>query len=131
VCPAIRPPARACEYFAPTLRVYHPWTRATGPQATHAVVCMTFDEVTDSDRLVAVETPVAARAELGGVGERSLIDLPIPAGRETVLTEAGTHVRLVGLRHSLEVGCAYPLKLVFEKGGEVRATLNVDYTRFG
>lgn len=103
---AFAPRARACEYFAPTLRVYHPWTRATGPEATHAVVCMTFDEVTDADRLVAVETPVAARAELGGIDERPVIDLPIPAGRETVLTEAGTHVRLVGLRHPLEVARA-------------------------
>jgi copper(I)-binding protein len=123
-------PARACEYFASTLRVMHPWTRATADGAGTAVVCMKFDEVSRDDRLIGVETPVAERAEMGGPQAGMPVSVPIPAGQETWLHEAGTHVRLAGLKFPLEMGRAYPLKLVFEQGGVINATLNVDYVRF-
>lgn len=115
------PPARACEYFANTLRITHPWTRATGLD-TSAVVCMKFDEVTETDRLVGVETPVASGAKLVG-------DFLIPKGGELVLSEDGAHVRLVELKHPLLIARVYPLKLVFEKAGVVNASLNVDFLR--
>lgn len=125
------PPARACEFFSTNLRVAHPWARATADGDTFAALCMTFDEVTLADRLIKVETPVAAGAEMGGVGARPGIDFPIPAGRESVLSETGTFIRLVGLKHPLEIGRSYPLKLVFERGGVVDADLDIDYERAG
>jgi copper(I)-binding protein len=70
---------------------------------------------------------VAAGAELVAEGVGGEVNLLIPAGRETVLSDDGTHIRLLGLEHPLPMGRSYPLKLVFEKGGEVQATLNVDY----
>jgi copper(I)-binding protein len=124
------PSARACEYFADGLRVSHPWTRATPPGATSAVLCMGFDEVTADDRLIAVETPVAEGAEMGGATAGGAVNFVIPAGQATALTEQGSFVRLVGLRHSLEIGRTYPLKLGFERAGLVIASLNVDYARF-
>jgi copper(I)-binding protein len=124
------PWARACEYYSSNLRVTHPWTRATAPGATSAVVCMRFDEVMRADRLIAVETPVAAGAEMGGTYAGPAVDFAIPEGQESVLSEAGTHVLLIGLRIGLEIARTYPLKLVFEKGDIVIATLNVDYARF-
>jgi copper(I)-binding protein len=127
---AVLPAARACEFYTSTLRVTHPWTRATAPGASTAVVCMKFDEVTVADRLISVETPVATGAEMGGVGAGSAVDFLVPAGQTTFLDEGGTHVRLVGLKFPLEVGRSYPLRLGFEKGGEFNATLTVDYTRF-
>jgi periplasmic copper chaperone A len=126
------PSARACEFFSRTLRVYHPWTRARPQSAAFAVVCMKFDQVEIADRLIGVATPVAARTELAGREEaRSEIDLPIPAGQETVLGETGATLRLVGLKHALELGRSYPLELTFETGGVLSATLQVDYARFG
>jgi len=124
------PAARACEFFTTNLRITHPWTRATGGDATVAVVSMKFDEVTLADRLVGVSTPVAERAELGGVGASPTVDFEIPAGRETLLSERGTFVRLVGLQHPLEIARTYPLTLVFERGGKVATDLTVDYLRF-
>jgi copper(I)-binding protein len=121
------PAARACEFYSTTLRVYHPWTRATDAEDKTAVVCMKFDEVTKTDRLIGVVTPVAAGAEMVAEGVGSRLDLLIPEGRETLLTEQGTHVRLVGLVQPLRIGRSYPLKLVFETGGLVDAQLNVDY----
>jgi hypothetical protein len=126
----LMPSARACEFMTTHLRVTHPWTRATAPDASAAVVCMKFDEVTQTDRLIAVRSPVAAAAEMAGAGLSGPVDFLIPAGLESWLDEAGTHVRLVGLRHALEVGRSYPLQLAFEKGGIYNAVLSVDYTRF-
>lgn len=135
----LAPAARACEFFSPTMRILHPWTRASEPGASTAVVCMRFDEVSRDDRLIQLQTPVAAAAELGGValdgsGSRNNagtgLDFPIPAGRESALSEGGRFVRLLGLRHPLEVGRSYPLTLVFEQGGVVDATLTVDFASF-
>jgi copper(I)-binding protein len=124
------PTARACEFFTTHLRITHPWTRASAEGARVAVVSMKFDEVTLADRLIGVATPVAERAELGGVGASSSVNFAIPAGRETLLSERGTFVRLVGLRQPLEIARTYPLTLVFEKGGSIATDLSVDYLRF-
>jgi periplasmic copper chaperone A len=127
---ALAPRARACEYFASTLRITHPWTRATAPDARSAIVCMKLDEVSETDRLVGVQTPVAEGAEIVGPGARPGVDLLIPAGSEIQMSEHGLHLRLLGLRHPLEIARSYPLVLHFEKAGAVSATLNVDYARF-
>lgn len=139
----LSPAARACEFFSPTLRITHPWTRASEPGATTAVVSMRFDEVSRDDRLVQLHTPVAAAAEMGGraltasgtgssagAGAGAGLDFFIPAGQESGLSEGGRFVRLLDLRHPLEVGRSYPLTLVFEQGGTVNATLTVDFARF-
>jgi hypothetical protein len=126
----VAPTTRACEYFSPTLRVWHPWTRATAADSAFAVLHMTFDEVTRRDRLVAASTPIAGRVELAGPGLGPAIDLDIPMGQDLVLSEHGVHLRLFELNRPLEVGRSYPLKLGFEHGGLVQATLNVDFARF-
>lgn len=123
------PAARACEFWTTRLRVLQPWTRATLDGDPHAVVCMTFDLVTGADRLVGVETPVASGAEMGGRLAAPVVDFAIAAGADSALTEAGTFIRLTGLRHALEIGRTYPLTLIFEKGGAVAADLDVTYER--
>lgn len=128
--PLALPQARACEYFADGLRISHPWTRATAPGATTAVLCMGFDEVSADDRLIAVETPVAEAAEMGGLSAGREVNFLIPAGQSSALSEHGSFVRLLGLKHPLEVGRIYPLNLGFERAGLVIAKLNVDFARF-
>lgn len=123
-------PARACEFFGPTLRVTHPWTRATPDDASSAVVCMTFDEVTQDDRLLGIEAAFAAGAEMVVDGHAGPIDLALPRGEVIALAETGTHLRLRGLSQPLELGRAYPIRLLFEQGGVLRANLTVDFPRF-
>lgn len=123
------PAARACETFTATLRITHPWTRATEAGDPFAIVNLTFDEVTTTDRLIGVRSPVATGAEMGGSPSGGPVDFVIPAGRETVFSADGVHVRLVGLKHPLGLGRAYPLTLVFEKGGSIGTELSVDYPR--
>ena len=125
------PAARGCEYFASTLRITHPWTRATEPGETVAGVFMKIDEVIRADRLIGVETPVATGAEMAGTASGSTVDLLLPEGQAVELSESGVFIRLTGLKHPLEIARSYPLRLKFEFGGIVLTTLNIDYTRFG
>jgi copper(I)-binding protein len=91
---------------------------------------MGFDEVAADDRLIAVETPVAEGAQMGGEAAGGAVNFVIPAGQASALSEQGSFVRLVGLRHPLEIGRNYPLHLGFERAGLVIARLNVDFARF-
>jgi len=123
-------PARACEFDSINFTVVHPWTRASEPGATSAVVSMSFVNVTRSDRLIGVRTPVADAAEMGGDGVLPLLDFEIPSGRSTALREDGPHLRLLGLKQPLLVGREFPMTLLFASAGAVPARLTVDYARF-
>jgi periplasmic copper chaperone A len=120
------PAAKACEFFTTTLRVTHPWTRASD-DADVAIVCMKFDEVRIADRLIGAETALARSAELGGPGVIRRLELAIPQGEETLLSEEGIHLRLVGLTQPIELGRAYPMRLIFERGGAIDVDLSVDF----
>lgn len=123
-------PAQACEFFSSHLRIWHPWVRATRVDAETARLCMRFDEVARTDRLIGVETPVAGGARLAGPGipeSGKGLDLLITAGQDLTLTEEGLHIELLDLQQPLQVGRSFPLRLIFASAGPVSATLNVDY----
>jgi periplasmic copper chaperone A len=122
------PLARACEFHAGTLRVTHPWTRATAADATTAVLCMRIDEVSLADRLIGASTPVATGAEMGGPEPGLAVDVPIEVGSTVELDDSATHLRLTGLKHPLQTGREYPLTLTFERSGLLLARLSVDFT---
>lgn len=124
------PAAQACEVQAEFLRVMHPWTRATAPDAEFAVLCMRIDEVTADDRLIGVETPVADRAWVAGAPAGQPLDFVIAAGSNIDMNEQGLHLRLAPLRLPLHAGRSYPLQLTFARSGVVRTTLSVDFQRF-
>lgn len=124
------PPVRACEIVTFHFKVLHPWARATEPEATSAAVCMAFEDVTESDRLLGASTPIAGGAQMGGAGAGPMVHFDIPAGQSSALTETGTYLRLVDLNGPLQIGRSYPLTLVFQKAGTVNATLSIDYPRF-
>ena len=129
------PAARACEVQATFLRITHPWTRATAPDAEFGVLCMRIDEVTADDRLVDVRTPVAERAWLAGSPTQhphadQPLDLAISTGSSIEMHEQGLHLRLSPLRLQLLAGRSYPLQLTFARSGVVMTTLSVDYERF-
>ena len=126
----LAPSAGACDFFSSRLRIWHPWTRATRVDADTARLCMRFDEVQLTDRLIGIETPVAAGARLAGPGVAQAsqgLSLLIPAGQETTLTEDGLHIELLDLQQPLQIGRSFPLRLIFEFAEPVNAQLNVDY----
>ncbi len=124
------PAAQACEVQTEFLRIRHPWTRATAPNAEFGVLCMRIDEVTADDMLIGVETPVAGGALLAGAPAGRPLALAIPAGSQIEMHELGIHLQLAPLRLTLEAGRSYPLQLTFARSGLVRATLSVDFERF-
>ena len=125
------PVGRACEIETGILVIRHPWTRATRPGETTAILCMSFEQVTEPDRLIGAESPVATGAAMGGTAAGPVVDFPIPAGRESALAEDGAYVLLTGLRHPLGLGREYPLQLTFERSGIALAQLSVDFPAAG
>jgi periplasmic copper chaperone A len=123
----LAPAARAHEFFSSSLTVIHPWTRASAEGATTAIVSMIFQDVIQTDRLIGAQTPVAEAAELGGSAAGPALDFLIREGQTTELSETGVHLRLLRLKFPLLQGREYPMTLVFEKGGAIRAALLVDY----
>lgn len=124
---ALVPGAEAHEYFAPHFILIHPWTRASAPGATTAMVCMSFDEVTDSDRLIGASTPVAEAAEPVTPGTGGVSGIVIPKGVKTEFSETGAHLRLLRLKFPLELGREYPITFSFERSGLLRGSFLVDY----
>lgn len=123
-------PALACDFYSSHLRIWHPWTRATRVDADTAKLCMRFDEVQTTDRLIGIETPVAKGARLAGPGAPAGgqdLSLLIREGQELTLTEDGLHIELLDLQQPLQVGRSFPLRLIFESAAPVNAALNVDY----
>lgn len=125
------PSAHGCQTPLGILTLVHPWTRATTPDATETAVSMGFEEVEAEDWLIGASSSIAEAAELGGQGARKDVRFRIAKGQSSALSEAGTYLKLVGLKFPLEVGRSFPLTLVFEKTGTVQASLSVDYPRFG
>lgn len=125
------PQALACEFDTSTLRVVKPWTRATAPGATTAILCMEFEEVTMDDRLIGLSTPIAKGARMVGGERGEAIDFRIPRGLKSELSESGIHVVLTGLKIPLLMGREYPLMLVFERAGVVAADVDVAYDHYG
>lgn len=121
------PPAQACEFFTSSLRILHPWARASRPGDTTAMVGMQFDDVRQDDRLIGVQTMVAGGAEIAGAEKSGDLAFDIPAGQVTRFDEFGPHLRLLALNQPLRLGSSYPLRLEFEKGGVILTTLSVDY----
>jgi periplasmic copper chaperone A len=108
---------------------------ATGARAvTGAAFMRITNESGADDRLVAVRTAAAARAEIhvdamtGGVSTmRPMADgVPVPAGQTVVLERGGIHVMLMGLRPPLAEGATVPLTLVFERAGAIDVTVPLD-----
>ena len=92
---------------------------------------------TEPDRLVAVETPAAKRAELhthvmsdGVMQMRHDEDgFDLPAGGAIVMQRGGDHVMLMGLTTGLSDGDAFPLTLIFETAAPVTIDVTVDLSR--
>lgn len=109
------------------------WARPTPPGADVAAAYFEIRNAgASADRLLAVTTPVAARAELhrtvvedGMAGMRPVDALPVPARGRVVLAPGGVHLMLFGLRAPLVAGQRVRLLLRFEKAGSVEAEIVV------
>lgn len=104
---------------------------------TGAVFMVIRNEGEADDRLVSVQTSVAAMAEVhthqeeGGVMRMRPVEggLEIAAGETRELVRGGDHVMLMGLNGPIVEGSALRLTLVFEQAGEIELDVAVDNAR--
>ncbi|MFM7336249.1 MAG: copper uptake system-associated protein [Tabrizicola sp.] len=89
---------------------------------------------TEADRLIGVETDIAAKAEVheskvgaDGVGTMEPVPaLEIPAGETVSLERGGYHIMLMGLKMKLVEGEMHKATLIFERAGRVEVEFMVD-----
>jgi periplasmic copper chaperone A len=117
------------------LEVANPWARATPGKATTGAAYVTIQSPT-ADRLVAVSSPVAKKAELHTMSMSGMVmkmrpaaGIDVPAGQAVTLAPGGLHIMLMGLAKPLQSGQSFPLTLTFEKAGT--RTVNVAVEKVG
>lgn len=111
-----------------TIQIDHCWARASVTKT--GAVYMTIKNTGGSDdRLVAVATPVADRAQLhieiddnGIMRMRPLSAIDVKANSTVTLAPGGMHVMLIGLKQRLKEGQSFPMTLTFEKAGTLHVT---------
>ena len=114
------------------LEVTNAWARATPGKAENGAAYLTIQSPTP-DRLVAVSSPVAKKAELHTMSMegmvmkmRPLAGLDIPAGQPVTLKPGGEHIMLEGLDAPLREGQSFPLTLTFDKAGTRTVTVAIE-----
>ena len=114
------------------IEVEKAWSRAA-MQGHVGVVYLTIVDHGAADRLTAVSSPVADRAEVhesfseGGVAKmRPVASLAVEQEKPIVLAPGGYHVMLMGLKQPLKQGDTFPVTLNFANAGQVTARVTVE-----
>lgn len=127
-------PLAAHEYRHGTLEIDHPWARSTPPAAKNGAAYLEVRNTgSEPDRLIAVSTPAAEKAELHRTERdgdilrmRETPILEIPAKDSALLHPGGLHIMLTGLKTPLKAGTEFPLTLRFEKAGPIEIEVRVE-----
>lgn len=126
--------AHAHSFKLGELTIGHPYARSTAPgQPTGGAYLSIRNAGAAADKLVSATADVSASVELhemkmeGNVMRmREVTGVDVPAGKAVELKPGGLHIMLMGLKAPLKQGDKFPLKLKFEKAGEVTVTVNVE-----
>lgn len=126
--------AWAHDYTLGDISIGHPWARASIGQAKAGAAYVTLSNAgSETDRLIAAETPVAKKAEVhthimenGIMKMRPVEAAEVPPGAPVVFQPGGLHIMLMGLKAPLTVGDSFPLVLVFEKAGRIEVSVKVE-----
>ncbi len=115
------------------ITIDHPWARATPGAVKNSAAFMTFDNKGAADKLISVTGSVAKEiqihsmiTEAGVMKMREIKSLDIPANGKAELKPGGFHVMLIGIPDGLKEGTTFPLKLRFEKAGEVTVQVTAE-----
>ncbi len=127
-------PAFAHEFRLGSLEIIHPWVRAAAAGGNAGGFFSVTNEGAEPDRLVRVESAIAARVELhttiddGGIMRmRALPDgLALPPGDTASLAPGSNHVMFFDLKAPLVAGSHFDAVLVFEKAGRLPVMFMVE-----
>ena len=111
------------------IQVEKPWARATAPGAKVAGGYMLIRNAgAAGDRLVSASSAVAAKVELhvhindnGVMRMREVRGYDVPAKGSFELKPGGAHLMFMEIQRPFKEGDKLPVKLKFEKAGEVSA----------
>lgn len=125
--------ASAHDYTLGTLKLDHPWARASAGPAGTGAAFLAIENSGEADRLVAASGDVAERVELHShrmegdiMRMRAVEAVEIPAQGAAVLQPGGVHIMLIGLKQPLREGERFPLTLTFEKAGTLTVEFSVE-----
>ncbi len=111
----------------------HPSARVTAAGQTIGGGYLKLVNGGADDRLLSATAGVSARVELhsmsmeGDVMRMRQVDaIALPAGKTVELKPGGLHIMFIGLKEPLKSGDKFPMKLRFEKAGEVEVMVNVE-----
>ena len=115
------------------LEIDAPWARATPPGASVAGGYASIrNRGAAPDKLVAASSPAADHVELhvmsmdGGVMRMQQVkSFDVPAHGELALKPGGNHLMFIGVKAPFKTGEKVPVKLRFEKAGEVEVQLSI------
>jgi copper(I)-binding protein len=128
-------PAFAHEFKVGDLEIIHPNIPEPSRAAKSAGGYMTIiNSGTEADRLIGIETDLAAKAEVheskvdaDGIGTMDAVEsVEIPPGATVKLEHGGYHVMFMGLKGPLMEGEMQPATLIFEKAGRVEVEFMIE-----
>ena len=114
------------------IQIEKPWARATAPGAKVAGGYMVMRNTGAADRLVSAASPAAAKVELhvhindnGVMRMREVRGYDVPAKGAFELKPGGAHLMFLDIKRPFKEAEKVPVKLKFEKAGEVSAEFHV------
>lgn len=120
------------EYRIGQLKIEHPYARATAPGQKAAGGFMKIENKGAADQLIAASSPVAGEMQLhtmamdGNVMKmREVKVIDVPANGSVELKPGGLHLMFMDIKSPLKAGEAVPVKLKFQKAGEVEIKVPV------
>lgn len=121
----------ACRPDAAPIVIQNARSPAPPPGAPVAAVYMDVESGSD-DMLLAAQTPIAHRTEMhttimdGDMMQmRPSPTVALPAGETIQFAPGGLHFMLSELREQPAAGSSFPLKLTFQRAGEVEVQVRV------
>lgn len=125
--------AQAHSFKLGAIDIGHPYARATVAGQPTGGGFLSLKNAGADDRLLSVSADVSKSVELhsmamdGDVMKMRQVDaIDVPAGKSVELKPGGLHIMFIGLKAPLKAGDKFPLKLKFEKAGEVTVQVNVE-----
>ena len=127
--------AFAQNYTVSSLRIDHPWSRATPRGAAIGAGYLLIENKGNiTDRLVSVMAEIAGRTEIhdmkvesGVMKMRPLAQgIEIAPGANAILAPGGYHLMFLDLKQPLVQGQRFKATLVFEKAGAVEVEFAVE-----
>ena len=125
--------AQAHSFKLSEITIGHPYARTTAAGQAAGGGYLKLENKGTDDKLLSATAEVAASVELhsmsmeGDVMRMRQVDgIALPKGKTVELKPGGLHLMFIGLKAPLKDGDKFPLKLKFERAGEVTVTVNVE-----